>query len=77
MTIDGGDLYAALDTAKDGEFRCERCRARCSRSPNDRTEYGHHTGCPDRPDNLPRDGKYLSHCDHAPGQQVITDGASR
>ncbi|GAB7011757.1 hypothetical protein JCM18549_27620 [Halolamina salina] len=41
-----------LGTEKDSEFRCGTCKARCTRSPSDGTEYGHLIGCPHRPDDL-------------------------
>ena len=77
MTLGNDNIGERLTTEKDTEFRCEECRARCTRSPNDGTEYGHQTGCPDRPDEFPRGGKHIKHCDHAPAQQVATDGGSR
>ncbi|WP_324662428.1 hypothetical protein [Haloarcula sediminis] len=80
MTLGEDNIGQKLGTEKDGEFRCESCRARCSRSPNDGTEYGHHTGCPHRPDEFPAGGKYIENCDHAPAQvgdrAVATDGGN-
>ncbi len=47
-----------------GEFRCESCRARCTRSSSTGIEYGHCTGCPDRPADLPSGGTYVEHAPH-------------
>lgn len=75
MTLGKDNIGARLDTEKDREFRCPKCRARCTQSPtDDNTEYGHMSGCPDRPDEWPAGGKYLKNCDHVPAQQVATDG---
>jgi hypothetical protein len=43
-----------VSVEKDREFRCERCRARCTRSATKDLEYGHKGGCPRRPDELRR-----------------------
>lgn len=53
-------LSGTFTTEKDSEFRCETCKARCTRSPVDGTEYGHLIGCPNRPDKFTKsasDGK--------------------
>ena len=72
-TTNGAD---PLPTDKPREFRCSNCRARCTRSPDGQTEYGHATGCPDRPSEFPRGGKYVKNADHAPAgdDPVVTDG---
>lgn len=62
MTLGDVNIGVTLDTQKE-----EECRARCSRSPTDGSEDGHHTGCSRRPDGFPNDGKYLKNCVHAPG----------
>ncbi|MFC7028776.1 hypothetical protein ACFQJ5_16760 [Halomicroarcula sp. GCM10025324] len=60
-----------LSTDGDGEFRCEYCNARCTRSPTSNLEYGHLTGCPQRPDDLPKGGGYVSERDQLDvGQEV-------
>ena len=35
-----------------GEFWCDICGARCTRSSTSRIEYGHLVGCPNRPDQF-------------------------
>jgi hypothetical protein len=45
-------LDHSLGTDKPGEFRCERCGARCTQSPTKDLAYGHREGCPDRPDHF-------------------------
>ncbi len=42
----------SLTCEKDSEFRCKVCKARCTRSPVDATEYGHLVGCPQRPEKF-------------------------
>lgn len=49
-----------LGTEKDSEFRCGACKARCTKSPVDGSEYGHLIGYPNRPDKFTKsasDGK--------------------
>lgn len=58
------------------EFRCGHCRARCTRSPDGKTEYGHMNGCPDRPDEFPNgehNVKYRDYID-AGDEEIVTDG---
>jgi hypothetical protein len=35
-----------------GEFWCDVCDARCTRSPEENLEFGHLVGCPERPDEI-------------------------
>ena len=45
-----------VNESKSREFRCSECRARCTRSTDGTTEYGHRYGCPLRPPELPGGG---------------------
>lgn len=69
-----------LGTDGPREFRCKRCRAHCTRSPTDGTEYGHKRGCPNRPKDLQRwvsgDPYDPDKDPQASQQQLITDGGS-
>jgi hypothetical protein len=68
--------------SKDSEFRCPRCRARCTESPTKDLEYGHAQGCPDRPDELRR---YVDGSPYDPSKdklapdpdEVAADGGDR
>lgn len=65
----------ALPTDKPREFRCNLCNARCTRSPDEETEYGHLDGCPQRPDDWPTGEKHVRHSDgEADDDAVVTDG---
>lgn len=46
MTIDS--VTGPMEAEKDSAFICDRCRARCTESSIDGTEYGHTGGCPRR-----------------------------
>lgn len=74
MRAAGGHLQAD----KPGEFHCERCSARCSRSPTKEIEYGHKRGCPERPAELERwvSGDPYEAADDpvAVNEQLATDG---
>jgi hypothetical protein len=65
-----------LTVEKDCEFRCPHCRARCTESPIDGTEFGHRDGCPRRPENLPSGGGGATYEDVVDDDQeeLVTDG---
>ena len=70
----GLDSGGRLPTDKPREFRCNLCNARCTRSPDGQTEYGHLDGCPDRPDDWPAGCKHVRHASGEASDTVATDG---
>lgn len=63
--------HGPLRTDGKGEFRCEDCHARCTRSPTKDIEYGHRAHCSRRPDHLPNGGPVFQNDSSEP---VATDG---
>ncbi|WP_435145950.1 hypothetical protein [Halobaculum sp. P14] len=64
---------ATLGTDGDGEFRCPHCRARCTESQSSSLpgEFGHHAGCPRRPERFPDGGgHYYSEIAADGGEEV-------
>jgi len=74
--IDADELrsrqHGPLPTDGEGEFRCDACNARCTRSPTKDIEYGHRSRCPHRPDHFPY-GRPVYHVE----DPVATDGGEQ